>query len=85
MLNVAVNGFLSKDQINELMTETERFIRDFVIDEDAHAAFDILPSLNEGDSAGFCEATGSTSSRVPAGLLARTLKGSCCRPLMQFA
>ncbi len=27
---VAVNGFLSKDQINELIAETERFIRDVV-------------------------------------------------------
>ncbi|MBA7558388.1 hypothetical protein ES705_51188 [subsurface metagenome] len=39
--------------------------------------FDILPSVNEGDSTGFYEATGSTSSRVPAGF--------CCRPLTQFA
>ena len=39
--------------------------------------FDLLPSVNEGDSTGFYEATGSTSSRVPA--------GSCCRPLLRFA
>jgi len=38
--------------------------------------FDILPSVNEGDSIGFYEATGSNPSRVPA--------GSCFRPLLRF-
>ena len=42
-------------------------------------------SVNEGDSMASFEATGSTPSRFPAGLLARTLKGFCCRSLLRFA
>ena len=38
--------------------------------------FDILPSVNEGDSIGFYEATGSTPSRFPT--------GSCFRPPLRF-
>ena len=42
-----------------------------------NALVDILHHLKEMDSVGLYEATGSTSSRVPA--------GSCCRPPMWFA